>query len=176
MPTQLADALGFALRRFAHPGPQPVHPALAGQGTAVAVGDAQTPGQQLAQHAIGLQVLLRVAAAQKEPEARGVQLQQGLRFGQQPALAQARLADDRGHRQVPARRRCVEQAGQCGELGVAADHRCVDALDAASGHAERARLGRCHEVGAGSDCATPLTASAPPGIRKRRAPAARCRD
>ena len=93
-----------------------------------------------------MQRAARMRAPEQQPA--GVEVERLLELGQQPALAEAGLADD-GERARPAldAGRGEGRADHL-ELGFAADHRRVHALDAAARDAERARLGALDQVAA----------------------------
>ena len=63
-------------------------------------------------------------------------------FAQQPALAQARLADDGERGEIAFAAQPAEGLLQLFQFGVAADHFRVHALDAARGHRKARGLAR----------------------------------
>ena len=87
-----------------------------------------------------------MGATQQQPAC--VQIERLLELGQQPALAEPGLADDRERARLPL----AAGGNECGtddlELGFAADHLRVHALDATTRDPEGARLGALHQVAA----------------------------
>ena len=98
---------------------------------AVAVGDAQLPGERVAQQAEGLAGGLRGGAAAQDAHAAARGRQPTLELAQQSALADSGLGDHRDHRQSPLGDHARKRVLQRGELGVAADHARVHTFDAA---------------------------------------------
>ena len=114
---------------------------------AVAVADLQPSGDDVAQQAVGLVLGQRVGTALEDVERLGPGFTPGLELVEQPALAQAGLADHGDQRRPALNEQAQEGALQCGEFTIAADHARLDTLDAAAGNAKRARLGAPHQVG-----------------------------
>ena len=116
-------------------------------GDAVAVADLQAPREDVAQQPIGLVARQRIGAALEDAERLGPGVAPGVELAEQPALAQAGVADDGDHRQPALAEQALERTLQHAELGVAADHPRLDTLDAAAGDAKGARPGAQYEVG-----------------------------
>ena len=86
--------------------------------------------------------------ARPEQQPAGVQIERLLELGEQPALAEPGLADDRERARLALDAGGSERGADDLELGFAADHLRVHALDAATRDAERARLGTLDEIAA----------------------------
>jgi hypothetical protein len=113
---------------------------------AVGVGDLEPLREEVAQQSVGLASRLRVGPAAEQLEPLGPRLGPVLEFVEKPALPHPGVGDDSYRDQGAFAAHAKEGLLQLRELGVAADHSRLDALDAASGHAEGARLREEHEV------------------------------
>ena len=114
----------------------------------VALEDLEAPGEQVAQEAVRNVVAVGLRPALEEAHRLALQLEPVRELEAEPALADAGLADDRHLPQALLLARALERFADPRQLGVAADHLRVDALEAAVGHAKRARLGARDEVAA----------------------------
>ena len=112
----------------------------------VALADLGLAEQHVAQNAVWIERAARVRAAEKQPAR--VEIERLLEFRQQAALAEACLADDGEGARSPLRAGRGEGGADDRQLGFAADHLGVHALDAATGDAKGARLGAFHEIAA----------------------------
>jgi hypothetical protein len=81
---------------------------------AVAVGDAQLPGERVAQQAEGLAGGLRGRTAAQDAHAAARGRQPPLELAQQSALAEASLGDHSDHRQAPFGSHVRKRILQCG--------------------------------------------------------------
>ena len=142
----MADQVDRRLALLAEERRQPVDQLLARRFAGVALGDLHLPQQHVAQHAVRMERAARMGAPQQQPA--GVQIERLLELGEQPALAEPGLADDRERARLPLAAGGSEGGTDDLELGFAADHLRVHALDATTRDPERARLGTLHQVAA----------------------------
>ena len=113
----------------------------------VAVGDAQLPGERVAQQAEGLARGVGRGAATQDAHACACARQPTLELAQQSALAQAGFGDHRDHRQPPVGDHSRERVCQRRKLGVPPDHARFHTLDAAPRGVEGAGPGALHKIG-----------------------------
>ncbi len=122
-PDQLADEARLHRPVLGKPRRQAVDQFGLGGLGAVAVGDLQTPGEQVAQQPIRLQLAGRVGPAEQQPEGTRIELERGLELVHQPALAQARIGHHRDGAHLARAGRGVECGAKSREFEVAPDHR-----------------------------------------------------
>ena len=113
---------------------------------AVVVGDLEAPGDDVAQKSERLALRLRRGAAAEEEEALGARVAPGRELVEQAALADAGIGHHGDGGEVAIDEQPLEGVLQRLELGVAADHPCRDAFDAAAAEAKAPGLGAQHQI------------------------------
>ncbi len=145
---QLADQRGVFGAALAQDGADPVGELGLGRQLRVAVEDFEASRQHVAHQAIRQMVAVGLRSALIEADVVREQLEPLRELEAEPALADARLADDGNDSELLVFARGLERFGDARQLGVAPDHRGLDAFEAAVGHPECARLGADDEVAA----------------------------
>ena len=113
---------------------------------AVAVGDLEAPRDQVAQQSVRSQHPVGLGSAEQQPERPRMRLQCILKLGQQATFAEAGIADDDESLQPTFDQHRLEALVERRQLSRSPDHRRLQPVDAARGHAEGARLDTLHEV------------------------------
>ncbi len=124
----------------------PVAELAEGHRRAVAVQDVEAESQQVAPQAIGHALQVGRGPSLEVTHPLRPQFDPVIELVEQAALAQAGVADDGDAAAFGGGHNRAERFLQRGQFGVAADHARLDALDAAGGGAEGARLGPQHDI------------------------------
>ena len=144
---QLPQQFGRRVVGLRQPGRQALHELAAGDVGAVAVGDLQPAQQQVAQQAVRLQRARRLGACGQQPPTGAQGREPVLELAQQPALAQARLGQQRQAARLAVGQQGLHGCVEAGEFVVAADQRRFLPCNAARGQPQCTRLGGPHQPG-----------------------------
>ncbi len=120
-----------------------------GQGdrAGIVVGDLESREHDVANEGVGNDLTLLVRPSLEQPDAARLQPQPVLEFVQQTRLADACLTHHRDEAGAAPFHRTLHQVSQRSQLGIAADHTCLDPFQAARRQAKGAGQHTVHDVG-----------------------------